>query len=74
MIRWVRVWLLRRRLAELQGRVAWIRDVMWSGQCALESAEKKLRRVQAELWCAESPRALLKPGRADPGITSRGSK
>jgi len=72
MMRWLVVWHLRRRRDSLSDRVDWIRDCVWSAQVALERAEADLRKAQARLWCAESPRRLLDPGRTESGVSSMG--
>ena len=71
-MRWFRVWLLRRRRDRLSAHVDWVRDMVWSGQIALEKAEQELRAAQAELWCVESPRASLGPRRPEDGFLYRG--
>lgn len=71
MRRWIELWVLRRRRDALQDRVAWIREHIYSGQIALEAAEKRLNAVQAELWCVEPVQSLIDPVRADP-VTTKG--
>ena len=70
MIRWLAVWRLRRAQAKLQSEIQWLRDVIWSEQARLDKLEKRERAVQAELWCVESPRALLSD--RDSGLSARG--
>ena len=70
MMRRIQVWRLRRKRDQLQERVDWIREHVYSGQIALEAAEAKLNALQAELWCVEPVESLLQPYRADPGIVS----
>ena len=72
MMRWLVVWHLRRRRDSLSDRVDWIRDCVWSAQVALDQAESELRETQARLWCAESPRRLLDPGRTASDVSQRG--
>lgn len=71
MIRWWRVWRLRRMLDRLQGEGDWLRDAIWTHQTRLSAIEARARAVQAELWIEESPRSLL-PRRADSGLSMEG--
>lgn len=66
MIRWLKAFALRRRRDRLSNHVDWLRDMVWSGQIALEKAEAQLRAAQAELWIAESPRHLLNQRKETP--------
>ena len=70
MIRWLVVWRLRRAQAKLRAEIDWIRETIWTDQIRLTALEGKERAVQAELWCVESPRALLSD--RDSGLSPRG--
>ena len=71
MFRLLTLWRLRRAQARLRSEIDWLRDAVWTHQIRIEALEKRERAVQAELWCAEAPRALL-PRRAGSGLSSRG--
>jgi hypothetical protein len=71
MIRLLILWVLRRQRDAALERVAWIREEVYSGQIALDLAEKRLRATQARVWAAESARTMLKPGRPAAGVASR---
>lgn len=68
MIRWLVCWRLRRVQAKLQSEINWLRDQIWTDTAQLAVLEVRERSVQAELWCAESPRSLLSD--RDPGLSS----
>ena len=67
MIRWLLVWRLRRIQARLQSEIQWLRDELWSTRARLEKVEELERKVQANIWIAESPRYLLDPSRTASG-------
>ena len=62
---------LRRAQAKLQAEIDWLRDTIWTDTIRLEALEVRERAVQAELWCVESPRTLLRTDR-DSGLSPRG--
>jgi hypothetical protein len=72
MMRWLVVWRLRRAQRRLQSEIDWLRDTIWTDQTRLAALEVRERAVQAELWCAESPRSLLDPCRPEDGFLYRG--
>ena len=70
MMRWLKLWRLRRAQAKLQAEIQWLRDTIYTDTARLVEVEKRERAVQAELWCVESPRALLSD--RDSGLSPRG--
>lgn len=69
-MRWLMLWRLRRAHSRLQSEIIWLRDTIWTDSNRLLQLEQRERSVQAELWCAESPRALVSD--RDSGLFPRG--